>query len=250
MVQTTNSGPQSSHQNPLARADLALGSGLFATPCREPRSSAIRDLRPTQMTVGYREVADRRRRWRAASVANGDAAFRRRIVPIVLGPGGQRSILDRHHWLCALADEGVAEVAVAVVDDLRGLEWVTFWRTLDRRGWNHPFDTDGTRQDVSYIPISITGLQDDPFRSLASALRRAGGYAKRNGPFSEFLWADFLRERLSRELVDDNFDAALREALVLARDGGPDATTNVGQAQQKPSWRAATQHTAMMVAAE
>ena len=241
MVQTTNSGPLSSHQTPLARADLALGSGLFATPCRELRSSDIRDLRPTQMTVGYREVAGRRRRWRAASVANGDAAFRRRIVAVVLGPGGHRYILDRHHWLCALADEGVAEVTVAVVDDLRGLEWVTFWRTLDRRGWNQPFDTDGKRQDVSYIPTSIAGLQDDPFRSLASALRRAGGYAKRNAPFSEFLWADFLRDRLSRELVDDNFEAALREALALARCQGPDATSNRGFNRGEPSWRTASQ---------
>ena len=40
-------------------------------------------------------------------------------------------------------------------------------------------------------------LVDDPFRSLAGELRRVGGYAKDTTPFSEFLWADFLRRRSS-----------------------------------------------------
>ena len=53
--------------------------------CLQPQSTAIRELRPTQMTVGFREVAERRRRWRAASTTGEDAA-RRLIVPVVRGP--------------------------------------------------------------------------------------------------------------------------------------------------------------------
>jgi hypothetical protein len=41
-------------------------------------------------------------------------------------------------------------------------------------------------------------LIDDPFRSLADELRRAGGFAKDTTPFSEFLWTDFLRRRVKR----------------------------------------------------
>src|SRR3974377_1798791 len=41
---------------------------------------------------------------------------------------------------------------------------------------------------------------DDPFRSLAGELRRAGGFAKDTTPFSEFLWPDFLRRQMSRKL--------------------------------------------------
>ena len=48
-------------------------------------------------------------------------------------------------------------------------------------------------------------LKDDPFRSLAGALRRAGGFAKDTRPFSEFLWADFLRRRMDRRTVDKYF---------------------------------------------
>jgi hypothetical protein len=60
-------------------------------------------------------------------------------------------------------------------------------------------------------------MVDDPFRSLAGALRRVGGYAKDTTPFSEFLWADFLRRRVKRRQVKDEFPKALREALKFAK---------------------------------
>jgi hypothetical protein len=44
--------------------------------------------------------------------------------------------------------------------------------------------------------------------SLAGELRLAGGYAKDTTPFSEFLWADFLRRRIKRQNVEKDFDAA------------------------------------------
>ena len=60
-------------------------------------------------------------------------------------------------------------------------------------------------------------LVDDPFRSLAGELRRAGGYAKDTTPFSEFLWADFLRRRIKRKTVEVDFSHALEKALQLAK---------------------------------
>ena len=187
---------------------------------RNTPSIAIRDFHPTQMTVGYQEIEDRRRRWRLGSTTV-ESAARSLIVPVVLGPCARSYILDQHHELCALADEGVADVQVNVVEDLRRFEWVGFWRTLDRRGWCRPRDSEGQRQDYSYIPTTIDGLVDDPFRSLARALRQAGGYAKQQAPFSDFLWADFLRGQVARTLINDDFEAALRAALALARNGGP-----------------------------
>jgi hypothetical protein len=61
------------------------------------------------------------------------------------------------------------------------------------------------------------GLVDDPYRSLAGELRLNGGFAKDTTPFSEFLWADFLRHRLKRADVAKNFDAALATAMTLAK---------------------------------
>jgi hypothetical protein len=63
----------------------------------------------------------------------------------------------------------------------------------------------------------VADLKDDPFRSLAGELRRAGGFAKDTTPFSEFLWADFLRRRLSRKMVEDNFAKAIEKGLALSR---------------------------------
>jgi hypothetical protein len=60
-------------------------------------------------------------------------------------------------------------------------------------------------------------LVDDPFRSLAGELRRAGGFAKDTTPFSEFLWADFLRRRVKRKTVEDQFEDALKQALQLGK---------------------------------
>jgi hypothetical protein len=54
-------------------------------------------------------------------------------------------------------------------------------------------------------------------RSLAGELRRAGGFAKEVTPFSEFLWADFLRNRIKPEAVKPDFADALVRALTLAK---------------------------------
>jgi hypothetical protein len=63
----------------------------------------------------------------------------------------------------------------------------------------------------------VSKLIDDPFRSLAGELRRAGGFAKDTTPFSEFLWADFFRRRINRKLVESDFAHALESALQLAK---------------------------------
>ena len=63
----------------------------------------------------------------------------------------------------------------------------------------------------------MADLKDDPFRSLAGELRRAGGFAKDTTPFSEFLWADFLRRRVKRKTVESHFAAAMEHALALAK---------------------------------
>ena len=67
------------------------------------------------------------------------------------------------------------------------------------------------------ISATIGALLDDLYRSLASALRRAGGLAKKLTPFSESAWADFLRGRVSREALAVDFGAAIGQALILAR---------------------------------
>ncbi len=49
-----------------------------------------------------------------------------------------------------------------------------------------------------------------------------GGFAKDLTPFSEFLWADFLRPRIKAKAIKADFAAALTEALTLAKTGEAD----------------------------
>jgi hypothetical protein len=65
-------------------------------------------------------------------------------------------------------------------------------------------------------------LEDDPYRSLAGELRRAGGYAKQGTPYTEFLWADAMRERINRKMVEKDFDRALEQALKFAKSAEAD----------------------------
>ncbi len=186
---------------------------------REPRLTPvpITDLRPTQMTVGFREVEEKRRHWRAQAEDKQPTFLGAHMIPVILGPKGRPHIIDHHHLVRALHEEGVEQVLTNVVANLSALSKDSFWVVVDNRGWCHPYDTEGKRRDFADIPVSVAKLADDPFRSLAGELRRAGGFAKDTTPFSEFIWADFLRRRVKRSLVEQDFEAAIAKALKLAK---------------------------------
>jgi hypothetical protein len=175
----------------------------------------IASLRPTQMTVGMREVKEKRQRWRTHKKK--EEFLGRHMIPVILGPKKRHYIIDNHHLTRALHDEGETNVLVTIVANLSSLEQDAFWVVLDNHCWVHPYDTKGRRRDFSDLPKSVAALADDPFRSLAGELRRMGGFAKNTTPFSEFLWADFLRRRMGGKSVNKNFEAALEEAMALAK---------------------------------
>jgi hypothetical protein len=178
---------------------------------------AITDLRPTQITVGFREVAEKRRQWRQLADRNGPEFLGRHMIPVILGPKERHYITDHHHLVRALHHEGVKDILINVIADLRAVHKDSFWVVLDCRGWCHPYDAKGRRRGFEEIPSAIAELQNDPFRSLAGELRRASGYAKDTTPFSEFLWADFLRRRIKRKEVEKNFNTALAKAVKLSK---------------------------------
>jgi len=177
----------------------------------------IADLRPTQITVGMREVDVKRRELTHRPVKKIGPFLGAHMIPVVLGPRRRHYIIDHHHLSLALQRAGVSRVLVTVVADLSELEPDQFWVVLDHRAWAHPYDARGRRRDFHAIPKSVSGLRDDVFRSLAGALRRAGGFAKDTTPFSEFLWADFLRRRISRKRAEHAFSRMMKEAMTLAK---------------------------------
>ncbi|MGA8610324.1 MAG: ParB-like protein [Xanthobacteraceae bacterium] len=191
---------------------------------REPllTTVAITDLRPTQITVGMREVMAKRKRWRETGTTKGRKFLGKHMIPVILGPKRRHFVIDHHHLALALHEEGVSDLAVTVVANLSRLESDEFWTVMDNHGWMHPFDAKGRRRHYGDIPKSVTAMVDDPYRSLAGELRRVGGFAKDTMPFSEFVWADFLRRRVKQRMVEQDFDRAMEMALKLAKSSDAD----------------------------
>jgi hypothetical protein len=185
---------------------------------REPRVHPIPilDLRPTQMTVGMREVKDKRKRFREKGKKQSDM-IGKHMIPVVRGPDKRYYVVDHHHLARALHDEGVEDILVTVIGDLSMVGRDAFWGVMDNKRWVYPYDAKGERRPFKDLPTSIRDLKDDPYRSLAGELRRDGGFAKDTTPFSEFLWADFLRRHIPRKVVEEHFSKAMEKALELAK---------------------------------
>jgi hypothetical protein len=179
---------------------------------------ALADLRPTQMTVGLLEVERKRQSWRARVASDGPAFLGTHMIPVVIGPKQVPWMIDNHHLARALSDEGVEHVLVSVVARLDKLDRAAFLTFMDNRNWLHPFDGKGVRRSYDDIPRKLSKMADDPYRSIAGAVRRAGGYAKDLTPYSEFLWADFFRHRIAAKLIDRDMDKAVTKALALSHD--------------------------------
>jgi len=174
-------------------------------------------LRPTQFTVGYAEVGVKRRAWAAMGRHKRRELLETQIFPAVLGPKQKVYIMDHHHLGLALIEEGVEKVWAALLDDLSYLAPEVFWRTMEFRSWAHPYDAAGRRCAFEDLPRRLQDLQDDPYRSLAGLVHRAGGYAKSSAPFAEFLWADYFRSRVRAGQIKREQARAVREGVKLAR---------------------------------
>jgi hypothetical protein len=187
----------------------------------------LKELRPTQITVGMREVHAKQKAWKEQDKRKRAEFLGRHMIPVVRGPKERFYVIDHHHLSLALHNEGVKSVLVISIADLRALAVDEFWVHLDNRCWVHPYNAKGRRCNFEEIPIRIADLKDDPYRSLAGELRRMGGFAKDTTPFSEFLWADFMRRQISRNDIGKDFDRTLERAMKLAKSA---------QANYLPGW--------------
>lgn len=174
-------------------------------------------LRPTQFSVGYAEVELKATDWKRLKRKQREQAIQSHVFPAVLGPGHSYYIVDHHHLGIALMEQGVSEVWVTKLDDMSWLDVPTFWRTMEFRAWAHLYDHRGRRRPYTDMPAKLSQLKDDPYRSLAGLVRGGGGCAKDEAPFSEFLWADFFRSRISATQIKQRQSQAVAAAIRMAR---------------------------------
>ena len=187
----------------------------------------LNKLHPTQMTVGKAEVALKRKEWTKLGKTARKSALDNHWFPSILGPEDRYYITDHHHFGLALLEEDVKMVSLIVQNDLSWLEPAKFWTVMDLRQWAHPYDSNGIRREFEAVPKSLADLHDDPYRSLAGESMRSGAFAKDDTPFSEFLWADFFRGRISLDTLNADFAKAVTKAIKLAR---------IKEARYLPGW--------------
>lgn len=136
-----------------------------------------------------------------------------------------------------LADDAQDAVFVGQLADFSVGSKPEFWLVMQHRCWVSPFDVHGERQPFEALPKTIPQRVDDRWRSLAGAVRDAGGYAQENEPCAEWLCADFLRRRLDAALPARDFKAAtLRRRLHSGNSVGAEIGPHRGSCAS--AWRA------------
>lgn len=86
---------------------------------REPyvKPVPLAELRPTQITVGMREVREKRKHWQETEARKGAEYLGEHMMPVILGPKERHYVIDHHHLGRALMDDGVKDILVNVVAD-------------------------------------------------------------------------------------------------------------------------------------
>src|SRR3981081_2998103 len=113
---------------------------------REPllQPIPVLSLRPTQMTVGMREVKEKRKRWRAHKSKKKQAkSLGKHMIPVVVGPDKRYYVVDQHPRAGALDDECVKDMLVTVIPDLAMAARGACWGVLDNKRWGYPYDAKG-----------------------------------------------------------------------------------------------------------
>jgi hypothetical protein len=173
------------------------------------------DLRlvwPTQFETGHRAVGYRQNRLSTKDKQKLEKYLSRRPFPVIIGPE-QVYVGDRQHLGRALLLNGITVARYEIEQD---------WRTLDQDAFEVRMvvedrvrlkDALGRTRLFDELPQSLLDLKDDPYRSLAYFVRKAGGFRKCSTQFSEFAWADFFRQHIDVGTTDEQFYAAVGHGI-------------------------------------
>ena len=177
---------------------------------------SIEDLRPTQECVGLLEVESKAAKIKDLSHSERTQFLEDNPVPVVLGYHNHFFIIDHHHLARAMLLAGHHHILIKVIEDLSHQDENKFWKNLHQQGYiylKNSKDEDISPED---LPKKVSQMKDDPYRSLAGFVRKAGGYTKNPTPFSEFKWAEFFRHKIVFENTKKGLEKVLPEAIQLA----------------------------------
>jgi hypothetical protein len=146
--------------------------------------------------------------------------------PVTIGPHGIFYITDHHHLARALYDISVSKTYCKIIDNLSDAKPDDFWKQLKDNNEVYLKDQNGNQITPHDLPTSVKDLSNDPFRSLARAVRESCGFEKGDKSSSgedylEFQWAEYLRAHwaqtgIATEDIDTKFEGATTTELHLA----------------------------------
>jgi hypothetical protein len=176
----------------------------------------ILNLKPTQFAVGMLEVDEKIKELAHANKKKKKKFFNGTKVPVVRSPDGDLYVVDKHHFLWVCFQLGIKKVKIDLIKDFKGkkISYGAFWKWMGKtRNW-YPFCQfgEGTRKEF-YLPKDVRGLADDPYRSMAWFVRKAGAFENSEKNFAEFSWANFFR---SKKLLEREGMNGITKALVRA----------------------------------
>lgn len=204
---------------------LLSGAANATIPCAASSkagdlcSCKVRELRPTQFAVGMIAVQNKEAELASKVGQNLTAYQLKHPEPVVKGPGNALFIIDHHHLALAMADRGIETTACQLEADYSGLDPGSFWAKMEQQRWVYLYDENGKGPlSAADLPRTVVGLKDDPYRSLASAVRDGGGFSKVSTPFAEFEWANYFRSSgISVADIRGNFRKSVEKASAIAR---------------------------------
>jgi hypothetical protein len=210
-----------------ASAALLKLKGAHLNDSLDKKKTPVLDLKPMQKPVGMIEVEEKVKDLRGMSAKKQDDWLQKKSVPVLKDYKGRKRPVDHHHESRAAWEAKLDEVYThRYFDDelhelIKALPKEQFYAVTRAMGLFYDRDENGKGPlDPKDLPEDVRGLVDDPYRSLAGAVRDRGGYEKTSLPFAEFKWAQFFRERLKIASGKDGFDKAVEEALKLVHDSG------------------------------
>ncbi len=180
----------------------------------------IARLRPTQMCVGMAEVRSRQVDFSEETAAQRLRYLQGKPVPLVRNSAGELWMVDRHHRLRGLIEiDPPAEAYGYLVLQIESQEETAVLEELKRRGWLYLYDGRGLGPlSPAALPADLSGLQDDPYRSLVWKLKKEGMIEPAPLiPFHEFRWGAWLRRRSLPPFNSTMLDPALPAARALVR---------------------------------
>eukprot|EP01094_Clydonella_sp_ATCC50884_P022810 TRINITY_DN5315_c0_g1_i1.p1 TRINITY_DN5315_c0_g1~~TRINITY_DN5315_c0_g1_i1.p1 ORF type:complete len:296 (+),score=87.01 TRINITY_DN5315_c0_g1_i1:284-1171(+) len=167
----------------------------------------LKDVRPSQAAIGLSEVEGKAGWWKEQSASDLLHYKWTRSVPAVRGPDSVGiQIFDHHHMVYSLWESEVAEsdkwVYVNIYRDWKYESEKQFYFNMFSQGMIWLYDAKGLGPiDPVQLPRSLGEMSEDPFRSLAYLLRVNGVFYE-TIPFTEFYWANFMRDRLSAQYAE------------------------------------------------